>query len=303
MTQNPPKTRKTKWRRFAEQHALTSVLFNFPRLAKGYQPIFLDYPVDSVPRYGYGRPAHPELTAILSANGDRYRQTLSRFLRFTDGLLRIPVRAPEFSPNASWINKWFTGMDTFALYGFVADRNPSLYVEVGSGVSTRIVRQAIRDHNLRTRIESIDPNPRSEIDALCDKVIREPLECSDLLFIADLNAGDILFIDGSHRSFMNSDVTVFFLEILPRLRPGVIVHIHDIYLPLDYQPERAHWFYSEQYLLAASLLAGHRNYRVLLPNYYISVTESVRRVMDAFWKRPHLASVPAGGCSFWIEIT
>lgn len=130
---------KAVWRRLAERYGLTSVLYNLPRLAKGYQPIFLDYPVDSVPRYGYGRPAHPELTAILSSNGDRYRQTLSRFLRFAEELLRIPVRAPEFSPNASWTNKWFTGMDTFALYGFVADRNPSLYVEVGSGVSTRIV--------------------------------------------------------------------------------------------------------------------------------------------------------------------
>lgn len=102
---------------------------------------------------------------------------------------------------------------------------------------------------------------------------------------------------------MNSDVTVFFLEILPRLRRGVIVHIHDIYLPLDYQPERAHWFYSEQYLLAASLLAGHKNYEILLPNYYVSNTESVRRIMDDFWKHPGLRSVPICGCSFWIEIT
>jgi len=280
-----------------------AVLYNLPRLVKGYQPIFLDYPVKPIPRYGYGRPAHPELTTLLSSNDERYRHILSGFLRFSEELCKIPVHAPESSLQPSWINKWFAGLDTFALYGFIADRDPSLYVEIGSGISTRIVRQAIRDHSLRTRIESIDPNPRSEVDPLCDKIIREPLEHSDLLFVTDLRAGDILFIDGSHRSFMNSDVTVFFLEILPRLRRGVIVHIHDIYLPLDYQPERAHWFYSEQYLLAASLLAGHRNYEILLPNYYVSLTESVRRVIDRFWKHSNLGGASINGSSFWIAVT
>jgi hypothetical protein len=293
---------KRKLRELAERHGFLSVLLNLPRLAKGYQPIFLDYPVDSNPRYGYGRPAHPELTQILSSNDERYRQILSTFLRFTRELLQIPVRPPSSSAGPSWTNKWFTGLDTFALYGFVADRKPSLYVEVGSGVSTHIVHRAVQDQNLNTQIYSIDPHPRAEIDSLCDKVIRETLERSDLSFLADLRAGDILFLDGSHRSFMNSDVTVFFLEVLPRLRSGVIVQIHDIFLPLDYPPERAHWFYSEQYLLAASLLAGHRNYEVLLPNYYISLTESVRRVVDDFWKRPELAGVPVCGGSFWIEM-
>jgi hypothetical protein len=266
-------------------------------------PIFLDYPVESTPRYGYGKPAHPELTAIVSGGDERYRMILADFLRFTPKLLRIPSHTRSSSPEPSWINKWFASLDTFALYGFIATREPSLYVEVGSGFSTRVVRRAIRDHGLRTKICSIDPHPRAEIDLLCDKVIRQLLERSDLSFISDLNAGDILFIDGSHRVFMNSDVSVFFLEILPRLRRGVIVHLHDIYLPLDYQPERAHWFYSEQYLLAASLLAGHNDYEVLLPNHYISLTESVRQVIDKFWKHPNLGSTPIHGCSFWIEIT
>ena len=71
-----------------------------------------------------------------------------------------------------------------------------------------------------------------------------------------------------------------------------------IFLPLDYPPWRAHWFYSEQYLLAASLLAGHRNFEVALPNYYITQTESVRQVMDDFWNRPELAGISRTGGSF-----
>jgi hypothetical protein len=293
---------RQKLREIAEGRGFISMLLNLPRLARGYQPIFLDYPIKPIPRYGYGRPPHPELTAIFSSNDERYRQTLSAFLRHTPELLQIPVRAPLSSAQPSWINKWFTGLDTLALYGFVAARKPSLYVEVGSGISTRIVRKSVQDQRLRTQLYSIDPHPRAGIDSLCDKVIRQPLEQSDLSFIDDLGSGDILFIDGSHRAFMNSDVTVLFLDVLPKLRPGVVVHFHDIYLPFDYPPERAHWFYSEQYLLAASLLAGHKNYKILLPNYYITLTQSVHQVMNEFWSRPELAGVSNAGGSFWIEI-
>jgi hypothetical protein len=67
-------------------------------------------------------------------------------------------------------------------------------------------------------------------------------------------------------------------------------------------PERAHWFYSEQYLLAASLLAGHAGYDVVLPNNYISITPAVAGTLDAFWAEPHLKDVPRYGCSFWIQV-
>ena len=65
----------------------------------------------------------------------------------------------------TWENGWFPALDAVTLYGLVATRNPRWYVEVGSGNSTRFVRRAIRDHGLRTRILSIDPGPRAEIDA------------------------------------------------------------------------------------------------------------------------------------------
>src|ERR1035438_7582905 len=152
-------------------------------------------------------------------------------------MLAIPVCQPKTSDEPCWVNKWLSGLDTFALYGFVATCNPAVYIEVGSGFSTKVVRRAIRDMGLATRLVSIAPSPRAEIDRLCDEVIRQPLEACDLSLFDRLGSGDIFFMDGSHRSFMNSDVTVFFLEILPRLQPGVLVHIHDIFLPLDYRSE------------------------------------------------------------------
>src|SRR5205085_7340172 len=117
-----------------------------------------------------------------------------------------------------------------------------------------------------------------------------------------LAAGDILFIDGSHRVFMNSDVAVLFLDVLPRLKPGVLVHIHDIYLPSDYPPRIIDWYYSEQYMLAAALLAGHQNFRVLLPGHYVASQPEIAGVLDGFWSRAEMKEVPRGATSFWLEI-
>jgi len=294
-------------RRLADGHGFLSVLLNFQRLAHGYQPIFLDYKVEAVPRFGYGKPAHPELTAILARNDAQYATLISQFRSFSDSLLRISLREPKESPEPSWLHDWLDGLDTFALYGFVAAGNPALYLEVGSGYSTKVVRRAIKDRNLRTKIVSIDPHPRAEVDRLCDEIVRQPLEKSDLKIFDDLGAGDILFMDGSHRAFMNSDVTVLFLEILPRLKSGVMVHLHDIFLPLDYPPYweyryYPHRYWSEQYLLAASLLAGQSAYDIVLPNHYISITQGLATLLDSFWSDPRVSRVSRSGTSFWIQM-
>ena len=76
----------------------------------------------------------------------------------------------------------------------------------------------------------------------------------------------MLFIDSSHRSFTNSDVTAFYLDILPRLKSGVLIHIHDVFLPYDYPPEWSDRFYNEQYLLACVLLTRNPAYEIQLAN-------------------------------------
>ena len=268
-------------------------------LDSGGQVITLDYPVDPIPRYGYGQPAHPQLLSMFEAKRDQFREMLDRIESYRDDLLKIPaVPSNELSP--SWINHWLAGLDASALYTFVADLNPKLYFEVGSGVSTRFVRRAIQDHGLRTRIRSIDPHPRVEVDSLCDEVIRTRLEDSDLELFDELEPGDILFIDSSHRSFMNSDVTVLFLDILPRLPAGVNLHIHDIRLPYDYPPEWGPRFYSEQYLLAVHLLAGGPG-EILLSNAFISQDPELSHALDALWDEPALEGVQRHGESIWLR--
>ncbi|HNA64026.1 MAG TPA: hypothetical protein PKZ51_04845, partial [Saprospiraceae bacterium] len=82
---------------------------------------------------------------------------------------------------------------------------------------------------------------------MADKIIRHPLENIDFDVVSALNENDILFVDNSHRILPNSDSMVFFLEVLPKLKKGVIVHLHDIYLPYDYPQFMCNRFYSEQY--------------------------------------------------------
>jgi hypothetical protein len=283
-------------------------LYNLGRVLRGGQLILLDYHVDAVARYGYGKPPHAKLAQIIGRERQAYRATLERMLGFKEQLLAIPAR--EQSPlEPCWINNWFSGLDTAALYSLVALNRPHTYLEVGSGYSTRVARRAIRDHGLRTRIVSIDPEPRAEIDQLCDSVVRQPLEKADLGIFEQLVPGDILFIDSSHRCFTNSDVTIVFLEVLPRLQPGVLVHFHDIFLPYDYPPEWRDRYYSEQYLLAAILLAQQRAFEILLPAAFISQDADLSRVLAPLWDDARLAELEREdvpfrgrkGVSFWLR--
>jgi hypothetical protein len=297
---------REKLRRLADGHGLWSMLLNLQRVFKGFQPIFLDYPVDAKPRYGYGKPSHPEITANLTQGNSQYADLIAKFLSFSDALKKIPLQGEATSLEPFWMNPWFSGLDLVALYGFIAGENPPRLIEVGSGQSTKVARRAINAHGLRTKITSIDPHPRAEIDKLCDEVIRLRLEDCNLEIFQQLAAGDILFFDGSHRAFMNSDVTVFFLEILPRLAPGVLVQIHDIFLPDDYLPWwkqefYPHRYWSEQYVLAASLLAGHSNYEVVFPNHYVSSVPSLASKLEPIFSTPELQSVPRDGTSFWLR--
>jgi predicted O-methyltransferase YrrM len=259
-----------------------------------------DYPVRPVPRYGYGKPAHARLERLIAAGSEDYRIRLESFLDFRHDLLQIPLD-PADPETPSWHNGWFQGLDAVALYALLAQTKPSRYVEIGSGFSTKFARRAIRDQQLPTRIISIDPSPRSAVDALCDEVIRTPIEDAHLdATLGRLTAGDVLFLDGSHRCFQNSDVSVVFLEVLPELEPGVLVHFHDIFLPWDYPPQMADRYYSEQYLLATALLSD-RSLEVVLPNFFVSIRPDLHRVLSPLWDAFTWSATPTNGLSFWMR--
>jgi predicted O-methyltransferase YrrM len=264
--------------------------------ARGFKPdahykIRLEYPTSASnsPRWE----PHPELEHIIATRDEAYEEALAAIARYGDSFAAIPLRA-EDPREPSWDNEWLPPLDGAALYAFIRGRSPALYMEIGSGDSTKFAARASRDGALETRIVSIDPEPRAEVDQLCDRVLRVPLEAADASIFADLADGDVLFLDGSHRTFMNSDATVFFLEVLPRLAEGVLVGVHDVFLPYDYPEEVADRYYSEQYLLAAHLLAGNPALEPVLPAFYASRHPQLRAIVAGNGLEPR-------GNAFWLR--
>jgi len=160
-------------------------------------------------------------------------------------------------------NGYFESCDAELAYCMVREWKPRRIIEIGSGFSTRAMAQALRvnqeQDGVAGKLITVDPFPerlpsnglRSQITVVPERVQR-----LDLSLFESLCADDILFIDSSHVVSTGSDVVREYLQILPRLKPGVLVHVHDIFLPSDY-PRNAVlenlWFWSEQYLLQAFL--------------------------------------------------
>ncbi|MCV2886939.1 class I SAM-dependent methyltransferase [Ruegeria aquimaris] len=191
-------------------------------------------------------------------------------------------------------NGYYDTPDAEALYLMVRRYQPRQVIEVGCGNSTRITRQAILDGGLATTITAIDPWPRADIAHVVDQFEQKRLEEVDPALFAALGAGDILFIDSSHQVRMSNDVAHLFCRIIPALAPGVVIHVHDVFLPYEY-PKR--FFYdcpswAEQYVLHALIQSG--GYDILWPGYYLQ-----RARPDAVAALPFLGQGRAQ--SFWIR--
>jgi hypothetical protein len=275
----------------------------FKTILTRYQTLHLEYPVDMKPRYGYGNPPHAGLNAIIEANRNEYAAWLVKAVGYLDNLVRFPDQNAVQDPLApSWNNGFLPGLDIVMLYTLVASSAPSTYIEIGSGNSTKVAARARKDHGLKTQIISMDPAPRAEIDKLADIIIRQPFENADLGLFSKLTKGDIVFVDNSHRIFPNSDATVFFMDVLPSLPAGVIVHVHDVYLPYDYPQEVCDRYYSEQYALAAFLLANPGKYHTIMPAFFVAQDAALSQILQPVWTHPSMPVVEQHGASYWIEI-
>lgn len=270
-------------------------------ISKKFQTIHLDYRVEMKPRYGWGKESHKLLSKIIAKNRTEYVQVLNKTLEHIDYFTSIELNANGHD-SIRWNNGFFPGLDVIALYTILGLKKPKRYIEVGSGNSTKVAYQSKIRNGLKTEIISIDPFPRAEIDNLADKIIRKPFEQLDFWKEVEIEAGDILFIDNSHRIFPNSDAMVFFMETLPQLPKGVIVQIHDVYLPYDYPQFMCDRAYTEQYGLAMYLMANPEKYKPILPNYYISEDAELSAILEPVWSAINIQEVERHGGSFWLEI-
>ena len=169
-------------------------------------------------------------------------------------------------------NPNFSEGDAECLYSLIRLKKPVRIFEIGSGFSTMMARLAL-EQNFRTdasytcRHICIDPYEMPWLDAVSGiEVIRQKVEETDIALFAQLQADDILFIDSSHVIRPQGDVLIEYLEILPMLNPGVLIHIHDIFTPRDYLDNwllEENKLWNEQYLLEA-FLSCNKKFEIIL---------------------------------------
>jgi predicted O-methyltransferase YrrM len=167
-------------------------------------------------------------------------------------------------------NGSYESVDAEVLYALLRHLKPQRVIEIGSGNTTLLAAQALRKNaaeGSKGSITAIEPYPtpmlRNDIAEVVE-LIEEPVQNVPVERFEALGEGDVLFIDSSHVLKIGSDVWYEFLEILPRLKKGVWVHVHDIFFPEEYPKEWVldeHRFWNEQYLLQA-FLAFNSAYQV-----------------------------------------
>ena len=241
---------------------------------------------------------HSELPGIDLNVKRQLNLLLNVFPRFREEYLRFPHDPPADDKAFYFNNTMFSGTDALVLYCMVRHFRPRLIVEVGSGYSTRVLSEAaIR--NGHTEIKCIEPHPDDTIGRLPNvtEVITRPVQDVDMRLFQKLGNRDILFVDTSHTVKCGGDLNYLCLEVVPRLRKGVIIHFHDIFLPKEY-PKRwvldLHIFYNEQYLVQALLVLSSGLEIVFLNSYMgLMYQEEMRRTF------PNSPWWDAGG-SCWI---
>ena len=248
---------------------------------------------DGLPQPG-DRPSYPAIEARLAAAAPQFAERLAGLAAHGAALAAIGHAPP---PAPRWAQDWFPRLDGAIAYALTRERRPARIVEVGSGHSTRFFARAIADGGLATRLTAIDPAPRAALAGLPVDWLRDAVPRVGMAPFAALAPGDFLFIDSSHVLMPGSDVDFVINRLLPTLPPGVLVHLHDIFLPDDYPAEWGWRGYNEQLAVAALIADG--GWQVRFASRYVATRLAARVAQSAVASLPLAAG--AFETSLWIE--
>jgi methyltransferase family protein len=256
----------------------------------------------------------PDLERLDGGFWDVPRSTLGIDLAIDDATKLLTDRLapyigeferPADRPGYTFASSSYGIVDAEILYAVIRWLKPRRLVELGSGASSHFIQMAARrnagegrplDHHI------FDPYPftASPLGPVDGPVVTAAAteELEPALFDDLLAAGDVLFVDTTHTVKTGGDVDHILSAILPRLAPGVWIHIHDVFLPYEYPrawvvDDRRLW--AEQYLVQA-FLAFNRAFRVRFPAMAVSraAPDTVARLVPGF----SLAARPG---AFWTE--
>lgn len=261
--------------------------------------VLTEYPTEPRPLWGWGEPTNQWIAKALQESMGPVEALAAEFGELLDWCQTIPAHASA-PGELAWDNRMWGSIDAVMQVHALRTRRCATYLEVGSGYSTMFARKAIEDFDLPTRIVSVDPNPRAEIDDLCDEVIRRPFDTCVDEALSHLAPGDVFLFDGSHLATMGSDAAALFCGPLEDVPHDVLMGVDDIYLPDDYHPTWAGRFYGEQYLLAAWLLGGHRGWEIRLPGWHATDPERSDDLFADLWPTIGSWGGNRGSC-FWLE--
>lgn len=202
----------------------------------------------------------------------------------------------------SHVGPGFEPIDGLVLHGVIRSLRPRRVIEIGSGVSTAVMSDALarneRESGSPAMITAIDPYPLSAVQAMERvEVVKNAVQHEPLSRFDDLQRDDLLFIDSSHAVKVGSDVVRLLLEIIPRLRAGVVIHVHDINLPYLYpRTALADYFGWQETALIYGLLVGNRQLEVLacLSALHYDRQGELRRLLPDYRPQANDAGMRAG---------
>lgn len=223
------------------------------------------------------RGEYDAVAARFAAAEPEFDTWLARMEGFGEALVTIGEDRP---PAPRWNQDWFPGLDAAIAYTLVRHCRPERIVEVGSGHSTRFMARAIVDARAseapywNPTFTAVDPAPRASVAALDLTLLRSTVDGIPMDLFRMLAPGDVLFMDSSHILMPGSDVDLLINRILPLLPAGVLVHVHDVFLPADYPPDWAWRGYNEQLALVPLLSFGA--FRPLFSSHHLRRTRASR---------------------------